>query len=116
MNGEVCCILQVCCPPAQQLKALAKWMMRAWNIAADTAAGYAGDLLAQVDLAPKGTVPAALAIGDMGPWMVNLWAIEGDVAARWASDLRAQVDLAPKDSVTPMIRAAVEIYKRRQEH
>jgi hypothetical protein len=60
MNGEVCCILQVCCPPEQRAAALAK------ELAADSSSPLFGHahlavqtaefLFTYFDLAPAGTL------------------------------------------------------------
>ncbi len=62
MNGEVCCILGVCCPPgsAAQSRALAKWMESKWQLPSGEATKYAEDLLAVADLGPKGLVAPLL--------------------------------------------------------
>ena len=55
MNGEVNCILSVCCPdPAEQEAALAKLMTKEWGCSKAEAAEYSAKLLAAFDLAPKG--------------------------------------------------------------
>jgi hypothetical protein len=56
MNGEVCCILGVCCPPGSeaQASALAKEMSQDLGISKDQAKVYADWCLKHFDLAPKG--------------------------------------------------------------
>ena len=58
MNGEVCCILGVCCPPGsdRQVDALAKEMHKDLGVDASECGRYARWVLKHFDLAPKGTV------------------------------------------------------------
>jgi hypothetical protein len=58
MNGQVCCILGVCCPPnsAAQVSALAKELSADCAVAPGDAERYAKWLLTHFDLAPKGTL------------------------------------------------------------
>lgn len=71
MNGEVCCILQVCCPPEERAAALAREMKKDHvleALSADVAAGISEESLASIrkevaeylfkhfDLVPAGTV------------------------------------------------------------
>lgn len=66
MNGEVCCILGVCCPPGstQQANALVGEMMKA-KVCSDVAeaSAIAAWLYANFDLGPKGTVQPILKAG-----------------------------------------------------
>ena len=57
MNGEVCCILGVCCPPgsARQVRALEEEMVKAGCASAD-AEKMAPWILQHFDLAPAGTL------------------------------------------------------------
>ena len=62
MNGHVCCILGVCCPPgsAEQLDALAKEMSKDLGVTPEHTRRYAAWVLQHFDLAPKGTVTPLL--------------------------------------------------------
>ena len=66
MNGEVCCILGVCCPPgsARQTNALAGELVKA-RVCSEIgeATAIASWLLANFDLGPKGTVQPLLEAG-----------------------------------------------------
>lgn len=63
MNGEVCCILGICCPPAsaQQHEALEKEMVKDLKCSADDAKKHAAWTLKHFDLAPKGTLSPLIA-------------------------------------------------------
>jgi hypothetical protein len=58
MNGEVCCILGVCCPPGSEAQsaALAKELTNDMVCSDTEARVVAAWLLKHFDLAPKGTV------------------------------------------------------------
>jgi len=56
MNGEVCCILGICCPPAEQRAALATWLEEEEGLSPAQAKRLASKLLKHVDLVPKGSV------------------------------------------------------------
>lgn len=60
MNGEICCVLGVCCPPesAGQVRALANEMAKDWEIGPEAAQKYARWVLKHFDLAPAGTLSA----------------------------------------------------------
>ena len=57
-NGEVCCILGVCCPPdsPEQLNALAKEIGKVTNWPEIDAVNVAKFMLDTFDLAPKGSL------------------------------------------------------------
>lgn len=66
-NGRACCLLQLCCAPAQQVEALSEWMVESWGCTPDQGKLYATSLLEQSDLAPKGLVHGLLKAGfDLG--------------------------------------------------
>jgi hypothetical protein len=75
MNGEVCCILGVCCPPGSeaQANALAKEMASDLGIPVTTAKVYADWCLKHFDLGPKGKVAPLLRAGAklVGPASVH---------------------------------------------
>lgn len=58
MNGEVCCILGVCCPAGSQAQqdALEKELVKDGICAKSEAPRYAGWLLQNFDLAPVGSL------------------------------------------------------------
>lgn len=58
MNGEVCCILGVCCPPqsAKQVNALAKEMMKDVGCSEAVAIQAATWVVKNFDLAPAGSL------------------------------------------------------------
>lgn len=58
MNGEVCCILGVCCPPGSsaQIDALAKEMSAEIGAPAEKCLPYAAFMLRHFDLAPAGSL------------------------------------------------------------
>jgi len=60
MNGEVCCILGVCCPPLseQQYEALASELVKGAGCEAAHARTVAEWLLKHFDLAPAGSLSA----------------------------------------------------------
>jgi hypothetical protein len=62
MNGEVCCILGVCCPPGSEAQslALAKEMSKDLGISPAQARVYADWCLKHFDLGPKGKVAPLL--------------------------------------------------------
>jgi hypothetical protein len=64
-NGHVCCILGVCCPPAERKEALARelrGLLTDWGgeLAIGASQYMAAELLAKFDIAPKGTAKAVL--------------------------------------------------------
>ncbi len=65
MNGEVCCILGVCCPPgsAQATAALAKEMVKDGVCSEEYAQAVAAWVYEHFDLGPKGTVAPLLQAG-----------------------------------------------------
>ena len=76
MNGEVCCILQVCCPPEERAAALAKEMKKdgignkdemLTEVEADKARQeFANYVFKNFDLAPAGTLaPLVKSIADV---------------------------------------------------
>ncbi len=66
MNGEVCCILSVCCPPEAAEAALAKSLMEHVGCTEADAKKHAAFTMAHFDLAPKGTLGGLkTAIADM---------------------------------------------------
>ena len=58
MNGEVCCILGVCCPADSQerLKAMTKTIVTDTGVSEEHAAPFAEWLIEHFDLAPKGSL------------------------------------------------------------
>ena len=62
MNGHVCCILGVCCPPgsAEQMDALAKELTKGAGTDHAQSKAVAALILEHFDLAPKGTVTPLL--------------------------------------------------------
>lgn len=60
MNGEVCCILQVCCPPGSQasVDALAREMLKDGVCDAEYAPTVAAWVMKHFDLAPAGSLSA----------------------------------------------------------
>lgn len=54
MNGEVCCILGVCCPPAAQYEALETAIVKDLKCSPEDARKHAAWTLKHFDLAPKG--------------------------------------------------------------
>ena len=68
-NGEVCCILQVCCPPealGARRKALRTWLVQSAGCHADCAEAVAKELLDAFDFAPAGTIgPLVRATAEM---------------------------------------------------
>ena len=57
-NGEVCCILGVCCPPTEQRAAIVKALVRDTAMNEETAEDAAEWIMRTVDLAPKGSLDA----------------------------------------------------------
>ncbi len=55
-NGEVCCILSICCPPAQVRPKLVSELQKVSGYDADGCGKIADFLLTRFDFAPKGTV------------------------------------------------------------
>lgn len=58
MNGEVCCVLGICCPPGSdaQTRALAKELVKDQICPDDSAHAVAAWVLKHFDLAPAGTL------------------------------------------------------------
>ncbi len=59
-NGEVCCILGVCCPPdsATQVSSFANELAKDTGAPAEYCAKIAAQVLKDYDLAPKGSLQA----------------------------------------------------------
>ena len=57
-NGEVCCILGVCCPPAAAQKKLAEMLAKVGGVDQATATKQAAYVFEAFDLAPAGTLGA----------------------------------------------------------
>lgn len=58
-NGEVCCLLQICCPPEKARKALAEKFVAYSDVSNEDAAKCADWLFDNFDLVPKGSVDLA---------------------------------------------------------
>lgn len=66
MNGEVCCILQVCCPPERAKKALADEIAKTTGDGVLTPELVADFIIDTFDLAPKGLLqPLLKRAGDL---------------------------------------------------
>lgn len=55
-NGEVCCILGVCCPPDAQQAALSSALVKDQVCTPEYAEAVSAWLIARFDFAPRGTV------------------------------------------------------------
>jgi hypothetical protein len=55
-NGEVCCLLQVCCPPEVARRTMAEKMMHKWDIDPKAARACADWLYDHFQLLPAGTI------------------------------------------------------------
>jgi hypothetical protein len=55
-NGEVCCILQVCCPPAEAEDALARELVEHADMSEAEAQKAAKHMIKEYDLAAPGTL------------------------------------------------------------